>query len=256
MNKLVYIYDDEGCLGVDKIESCINKYLPNAEVKKINADAIIGGVLEKTPPVAFFMGGGKSRYYKNKLGRDGIRQIRKYANKKDSLSFFICAGAYFASSVTDFINDKGGFKERIFHCIEKGQLALFSGIAKGYFDESNRIGSLKQVTYRGKFAYPYYLMGPGLENLSAQDEVMAKFEDDSPAIIKTGKNKNVVVSSVHFEPSLDDLNSIDSSVDQKNQDDFVKLILTDLIKKMRPFFKSGTKAKMVACENYRNFLPL
>ncbi|MCV6599069.1 MAG: BPL-N domain-containing protein [Alphaproteobacteria bacterium] len=230
---LVYIYDDAGCKGVYELESCIKRNIPNCKIVKVNAEEIKGGILKKNPPSAFFIGGGQARWYINRLGKEGRKEIIDYSNKKDSLSFFICAGAYYASSFTDFKNNKKRYNERIMLGKKRGQLALFTGMSKGRFSENKDIVSIKKIQSDDGVFNTFYFMGPDFDNLADSDKVIATFSDvKKPAVIKCGENKNIVLSSIHFEYPDEVLKTLSWSYKNINQDSLAKIIMKPLIDKI------------------------
>ena len=206
MSKCVFIYSDEGTdkAGIASIEENCRKRL-KLPYRYIKSEDILDGVLQGKN--IFVMPGGADLPYCKKLNGLGNRKIRKFI-EDGGFYIGICAGAYYACR-------RINFKGKDYDVSGNRELGLFEGTAEGslpfltdgnYFSdngaESKAMISLKFKEKLSK-EYFYYHGGPVFipdSIINHKYRVIAKYEDNTPAVIKGKIGKgNYLLSAVHFE---------------------------------------------------------
>lgn len=208
MEKYILIYSDEGTskVGVESLMLACEKKLGLKSIKIIAKDIIETNVLDNCEIIIF--PGGMANFYCKKLNGEGNRRIKKFI-EKGGLYIGICAGSYYACDRLDFHGEE-------FDVVDKWELKLFDGIAKGslseltidnrFYDETPHSKNFVKLNFTNKKMDKnekyYYHGGPEFipyEN-NENFNVIAKFENGKNAIItgKVGKG-NYILSSVHFE---------------------------------------------------------
>lgn len=206
MNKCVFIYSDEGTdkAGIASIEENCRKRL-KLPYRYIKSEDILDGVLQGKN--IFVMPGGADLPYCKKLNGIGNKKIRKFI-EDGGFYIGICAGAYYACR-------RINFKGKDYDVSGERELGLFEGTAEGslpfltdgnYFsDDGAESKAMISLKFKEKLfkEYFYYHGGPVFipdSIINHRYGVIAKYEDNTPAIIKGKIGKgNYLLSAVHFE---------------------------------------------------------
>ncbi len=206
MNKCVFIYSDEGTdkAGIASIKENCRKRL-KLPYRYIKSEDILDGVLQGKN--IFVMPGGADLSYCKKLNGIGNKKIRKFI-EDGGFYIGICAGAYYACR-------RINFKGKDYDVSGERELGLFEGTAEGslpfltdgnYFsDDGAESKAMISLKFKEKLSkeYFYYHGGPVFipdSIINHRYGVIAKYEDNTPAIIKGKIGKgNYLLSAVHFE---------------------------------------------------------
>lgn len=206
MNKCVFIYSDEGTdkAGIASIEENCRKRL-KLPYRYIKSEDILDGVLQGKN--IFVMPGGADLPYCKKLNGIGNKKIRKFI-EDGGFYIGICAGAYYACR-------RINFKGKDYDVRGDRELGLFEGTAEGslpfltdgnYFsDDGAESKAMISLKFKEKLSkdYFYYHGGPVFipdSIINHRYGVIAKYEDNTPAVIKGKIGKgNYLLSAVHFE---------------------------------------------------------
>lgn len=183
--------------------TALSKLKGAANVFFVNANEIIGGVLDDTVEL-FVMPGGAARYKAAKLNGAGYNQIRKYVEQGGSY-LGICAGAYSACETTDWARGTA------FEIQTSNELVLFPGRAVGPVndfgaaDSYNGSGArLVELDFDAFSARSLYWGGCRfVPNETAAAVVVARFSNlpDKPPAIVAGRygSGRWLLSSTHIE---------------------------------------------------------
>lgn len=206
MSKCVFIYSDEGTdkAGIASIEENCRKRL-KLPYRYIKSEDILDGVLQGKN--IFVMPGGADLPYCKKLNGIGNKKIRKFI-EDGGFYIGICAGAYYACR-------RINFKGKDYDVRGDRELGLFEGTAEGslpfltdgnYFsDDGAESKAMISLKFKEKLSkdYFYYHGGPVFipdSIINHRYGVIAKYEDNTPAVIKGKIGKgNYLLSAVHFE---------------------------------------------------------
>ena len=206
MSKCVFIYSDEGTdkAGIASIEENCRKRL-KLPYRYINSEDILDGVLQGKN--IFVMPGGADLPYCKNLNGIGNKKIRKFI-EDGGFYIGICAGAYYACR-------RINFKGKDYDVRGDRELGLFEGTAEGslpfltdgnYFsDDGAESKAMISLKFKEKLSeeYFYYHGGPVFipdSIINHRYGVIAKYEDNTPAVIKGKIGKgNYLLSAVHFE---------------------------------------------------------
>lgn len=192
-------------------------------VRMVDANDIIGGVLNENP-AAFIMPGGASRFVADKLNGAGNAAIKNYV-AAGGVYAGICAGAYYACKTIYWHN--GAQKIEV-----TNELALFGGASQGPIamfctgDDTASIAHL--LTSDGQRLPTLYWGGPRFFNVAeAGAHIEARYEgletDDAAIISGTyGKGRWLLTSN---HPEFDDtaLNLMQFNVIDNRYADLAKL---------------------------------
>lgn len=206
MKMSVSIYSDRGAseLGTASLEMVFEEK-SQFYVKKVTADDILNGVLDKTD--IFIMPGGADLPYCERLNGKGNEKIREFVERGGTY-IGICAGAYYACR-------RIRFKGRDYSVTGDRELGFFEGTAEGslpfltdgnyYSDNGAESKAMIPLKFREKIydGYFYYHGGPMFIPDSIADsrhKVIARYTDNTPAIVKGKIGKgSYLISGVHFE---------------------------------------------------------
>lgn len=203
----IKIYNDSGVSkeSIRHSKYSLKLYAPKYKVEYISAKQILKeDWYEDT--YLLVLPGGRDLYYVQKLQGKGNINIQNYI--KNGGNFLgICAGSYYSGNYLEFA------KGTNIEVVGTRELEIFKGTVKGplfapYYYNSNkgaRAAYLKINSELGldiKDCYIFYNGGGyfvDAENIK-NTEVLARYEDNKPAIIKcTYGNGTAILSGVHLE---------------------------------------------------------
>jgi glutamine amidotransferase-like uncharacterized protein len=178
-------------------------------VELVDAHGIIKEKALDEKVLAFFLGGGRSTPYREKLRHQGDDKIKEYV-QNGGIYFGVCAGAYYSCKRTEFESDIPA------SCIETNEtLGLLDATAKGtlykeygikpYAISANSatVSRIKWLPDNEEHAAHYHggCYFNAYENGNV--EVLAVYDDigeSKPAIVKGKYGDGLVIASgVHFE---------------------------------------------------------
>lgn len=210
MRNKILIYCDYGCSDITnlhkELERCFRD--KDIEVSEVDASGIIKEKALNEEVLAFFMPGGASTPYRQKLKEYGNDKIADYV-KNGGIYFGICAGAYYACDKIKFETDVPELR------LERTGMNLIKAAAVGTLYKELQIApyshdssSAAVVNIRceedGEVCAAYYHGGPYFDISEDKEcEILGTYEDvknHPPAIVakKYGKGM-VLVSGVHLE---------------------------------------------------------
>lgn len=216
MRNKILIYCDYGCADIGNLQKGLSDYFQNYGIEIATTDAaeIISGHSLNDKVLAFFMPGGASTPYRQKLSRYGNEAIVDYV-KNGGLYFGICAGAYYACRDISFEADIPELH------LERDGIGLIEGRAVGTLYKEfglapysltaasaavTKIKWLEDEQLHSTFYHggPYFELGHNedCKVLAVYEETEPKF----PAIVmkNVGQGK-VIASGVHFEDTGESL---------------------------------------------------
>ena len=213
----VLLYCDYGSGDVDPLYEMLEDHLApkGVGVEWVDASGIIKENALNDDVLAFFLGGGRSTPYREKLRHQGDDKIREYVNK-GGIYFGVCAGAYYSCKRTEFESDIPN------SCIETNEvLGLLDATAKGtlykeygikpYELSANSavVSKIKWLSDNEEHAAYYHGGCYFNPNENGNVEVLAVYDDigeQKPAIVKGKYGDGLVIASgVHFETLGDEL---------------------------------------------------
>lgn len=168
-------------------------------IETMDQKALHGNWQENTSLIVF--PGGTASYYDEQLGKSGRKIIADFIHSGGS-ALFICAGAYWASSQTEFV-----VSTEIERIVER-EPSIYSGTAKGplipYSYTDRRGAAMIDIYYeRAAESVVLYFGGPSFahkENKNIENLIYYDERRTQPAVIKVLAGKGVaVLSGIHFE---------------------------------------------------------
>jgi glutamine amidotransferase-like uncharacterized protein len=201
---MIVIYDDAGASAM-----CVDALVRLFKSFNLDFVTLTGAQIQTGEWVSqshlFVMPGGRSLPFYQTLGEQGNQHIIDFVRKGGNY-LGICAGAYYASNKTLFA------KELPYELCLDGPLDFFEGSAIGpvfnaasFEYESEAGASVVDISLRDNTTVSIYHNGGCYFDKTGDSEVIARYDNDLPAIIslKVGLG-HVVLSGVHFEIYPDD----------------------------------------------------
>lgn len=206
MNKIIYIYNDEGATphGVAALRHMFTQYTPYY-VSTLNAAQVIQGNWCRDA-AALVMPGGADLPYTHKLNGEGNKRISDYVHR-GGVYFGFCAGAYYAASLCDF--HRG---DPVREVMGRRELGFFKGSAVGptlapYTCNSEDGARIAQIVWKadGQTYNAYYNGGCHFSGADTFQNIttLAHYTDNltkHAAIVMCGVGKGkALLSGVHPE---------------------------------------------------------
>lgn len=210
-NKIL-IYCDYGCSDITNLHKELERCFQDKgiEISEVDASGIIKENALNEEVLAFFMPGGASTPYRQKLKEYGNDKIAEYV-KNGGVYFGICAGAYYACDKINFEMDVPELRlERtgmnLINAAAVGTLYKELGIAPYSPDTSSAMVVDIRCEDDGAVCAAYYHGGPYFDISEDKEcEVLGTYENvknHPPAIIAKKYGKGMVLASgVHLEDS-------------------------------------------------------
>ena len=226
MKKTILIYNDFGVFDIRPLKKELQSYFSktNVSIDTINSSEIINNSKLNNETLALFVPGGMANEYFKKLGTKGNINISNYV-KNGGIYFGICGGAYYACQKVEFETDipelkiNTEYKLNLINTLAKGTLYKeFNIHPYSASPKSTIIIDIEDKATKTSQSAVYH--GGPFFDLSRKDyKVIANYKLNSgkklPAIIQKQYGKGqVILSGVHFEYNLENLETIKANINK------------------------------------------
>ena len=227
MKNKILIYNDVGVFNIHPLKTALETYFKNnIEIDTISSTEIVNNTKLTNDILALFIPGGIANKYFEKIGIKGNKNIQNYI-KNGGIKFGICGGAYYACNKVEFENDipelkiEAEYNLNLINALAKGTLYKELGIQPfSHSSKSTAIVDIEDEKTKNLSSAVYH-GGPFFESSQKEYDVLANYKLKSgkklPAILQKtyGKGK-VIISGVHFEYNLENLENIISYTNKTN----------------------------------------
>lgn len=229
MKNKILIYNDVGVFNIHPLKTALETYFKNnIEIDTISSTEIVNNTKLNNDILALFIPGGIANKYFEKIGIKGNKNIQNYI-KNGGIYFGICGGAYYACNKVEFENDipnskiNAQYKLDLINSCAKG--TLYKELDIQPFSHSIDATTIVDIEYINSViktnSSALYHGGPFFDLIEKNCQIIANYKLKSgkklPAILQKtyGKGK-VIISGVHFEYNLENLENIISYTNKTN----------------------------------------
>ena len=219
MKNKILIYNDVGVFNIHPLKTALETYFKNnIEIDTISSTEIVNNTKLTNDILALFIPGGIANKYFEKIGIKGNKNIQNYI-KNGGIYFGICGGAYYACNKVEFENDipelkiEAEYNLNLINALAKGTLYKELGIQPfSHSSKSTAIVDIEDEKTKNLSSAVYH-GGPFFDLIEKNCQIIANYKLKSgkklPAILQKtyGKGK-VIISGVHFEYNLENLENI------------------------------------------------